>query len=174
MGSSRSASSTFILLPSQKNFSCDSDGVPISSCKGTGSLCLQRYVLPHSCTWPSNELLPPKRLLSPIRLVGMMIRYEMRFEKGMSTEEFQFSGSGSSLNGPSSSMNCLSCRSAYKNLHSLNAWARFKIRRFSSLISASSHPLLQNQLLFETRHHASGPSKPEAPDHGEATEDIRG
>ena len=46
----------------------------------------------------------------------------------MRTATFQFSESGGSLNGRSSSLNCLSCRNPYQTLHSLNCRPPFSLK----------------------------------------------
>ena len=58
-----------------------------------------------------------------------------------------------------SSANCLSCMIPYQCRHSLNAWTPFSERRFSSLISAPSHPLPQAPFRFVSwlfTYHAVG------------------
>ena len=59
---------------------------------------------------------------------------------------FQLSQSGDSLNGPTSSVDYLFCRSSYQNLHSPHVSPSFSKKRFSSLISALLHPLPQSPL----------------------------
>ena len=85
---------------------------------------------------------------------------EPRFGKGMSTEKFNSQSPAIHRMAETSSLNCLACRVPYQCLRSLtnalpaeflaNAVIRLPIpsphsvkRRFSSLLSASSHPLPQ-------------------------------
>ena len=66
---------------------------------------------------------------------------------GDERRRFQCIESGNSLNGRNLFIECLSRRNPYQSLHSLNMPSSHSVKRhFSSLISASSHPLPQTLL----------------------------